>query len=77
MPAWYLQNMKKNYYVYRATVTFSGAVSAVDEIEAIDKIVKDSERLPEMVMFKPSEVKVRKVQNKPEKGLYHDTKYEL
>ena len=53
MPAWYLQDMKKNYYVYRATVTFSGAVGAVDEIEAIDKIVKDSERLPEMVMFKP------------------------
>ncbi len=69
--------MKKNYYCYRATVVFSGAVGATSEEEAIDKVVKDSERLPEIVSFKASEVKVRKLQKKPEKGLYHDPKYEL
>ena len=46
--------MKKNYYCYRATVTFSGAIGAKSEQEAIDKVVKDSERLPETVSFKPS-----------------------
>ena len=69
--------MKKNYYCYRATVVFSGSVGAASEEEAIDKVVKDSERLPEIVSFKASEVKVRKLQKKPEKGLYHDPKYEL
>ena len=68
--------MKKNYYCYRATVVFSGAVGATSEEEAIDKVVKDSERLPETVSFKASEVKVRKLQKKPQKGLYHDAKYE-
>jgi len=69
--------MKKNYYCYRATVVFSGAVGAVSEEEAIDKVVKDSERLPETVSFTRKEVKVRKLQKKPQKGLYHDPKYEL
>tara|TARA_R110002020_G_scaffold130_7_gene663 strand:+ start:4582 stop:4791 length:210 start_codon:yes stop_codon:yes gene_type:complete len=69
--------MKKNYYCYRATVVFSGAVGAVSEEEAIDKVVKDSKRLPETVSFTRKEVKVRKLQKKPEKGLYHDPKYEL
>ena len=69
--------MKKNYYCYRATVVFSGAVGAVSEEEAIDKVVKNSERLPETVSFTHKEVKVRKLQKKPEKGLYHDPKYEL
>ena len=69
--------MKKNYYCYRATVVFSGAVGAVSEEEAIDKIVKDSEKLPETVSFTHKEVKVRKLQKKPQKGLYHDLKYEL
>ena len=69
--------MKKNYYCYRATVTFSGAVGAKSEQEAIDKVVKDSERLPETVSFKPSEVRVRLLKRKPEKGLFHDPKYEL
>ena len=41
--------MKKNYYCYRATITFSGAIGAKSEQEAIDKVVKDSERLPETV----------------------------
>ena len=69
--------MKKNYYCYRATVVFSGAVGAVSEEEAIDKVVKDSERLPETVSFTRKEEKVRKLQKKPQKGLYHDPKYEL
>ena len=69
--------MKKNYYCYRATVVFSGAVGAVSEEEAIDKVVKNSERLPETVSFTHKEVKVRKLQKKPEKGLYHDPKYKL
>ena len=69
--------MKKNYYCYRATVTFSGAVGAVSEEEAIDKVVKDSKRLPETVSFTRKEIKVRKLQKKPQKGLYHDAKYEL
>lgn len=69
--------MKKNYYCYRATVTFSGAVGAVSEQEAIDKVVKDSEKHPEEVRFKPTDIKVRKLQKKPEKGLYHDPKYDL
>tara|TARA_R110000803_G_scaffold111114_1_gene179537 strand:- start:210 stop:422 length:213 start_codon:yes stop_codon:yes gene_type:complete len=68
---------KKNYYCYRATVTFSGAVGAVSEEEAIDKIVKNSEKLPETVSFLPKEVRVRLLKRKPEKGLYHDSKYEL
>jgi len=69
--------MKKNYYCYRATVVFSGAVGAISEEEAIDKVVKDSERLPETVSFTHKEVKVRKLQKKPKIGLYHDSKYEL
>jgi|TARA_R110002153_G_scaffold73265_1_gene191197 hypothetical protein len=68
--------MKKNYYCYRATVTFSGSVGAESEEQAIEKVIAESKRLPETVSFKESEVKVRKLQKKPEKGLYHDTKYE-
>jgi hypothetical protein len=69
--------MKKNYYCYRATVVFSGAVGAISEEEAIDKVVKNSKKLPEIVSFTHKEVKVRKLQKKPQKGLYHDAKYEL
>jgi len=69
--------LKKNYYCFRATVTFSGAVGAVSEQEAIDKVVKDSEKYPAEVRFKPTDIKVRKLQKKPEKGLYHDPKYDL
>ena len=68
--------MKKNYYCYRATVTFSGSVGAESEEQAIEKVVKNSERLPEMVSFKPEEVRVRKLAKKPSGGLYHDSKYE-
>ena len=68
--------MKKNYYCYRATVVFSGAIGAASEEEAIDKVVKESEKYPEQVSFKPEDIKVRKLQKKPEKGLYNDTKYE-
>ena len=68
--------MKKNYYCYRATVTFSGCTQATDEKDAIKKAVAESKRLPETVSFKESEVKVRKLQKKPEKGLYHDSKYD-
>ena len=69
--------MKKNYYCYRATVVFSGSVGATSEEEAIDKLVKESEKYPEQVSFKPEDIKVRKLQKKPEKGLYQDNKYEL
>tara|TARA_R100001244_G_scaffold100488_1_gene75006 strand:- start:1238 stop:1447 length:210 start_codon:yes stop_codon:yes gene_type:complete len=69
--------MKKNYYCYRATVVFSGSVGATSEEEAIDKVVKESEKYPEQVSFKPEDIKVRKLQKKPEKGLYQDNKYEL
>ncbi len=68
--------MKKNYYLYRCTVIFSGCTKATDEKDAIRKVIADSERLPETVSFKESEVKVRKLQKKSEKGLYHDAKYE-
>jgi hypothetical protein len=68
--------MKKNYYCYRATVTFSGCTQATDEKDAIKKVVAESKRLPETVSFKESEVKVRKLQKKPSKGLYHDSKYD-
>lgn len=68
--------MKKNYYCYRATVTFSGAVGAESEEQAIEKVIAESERLPETVSFKESEVKVRKLQKKPNLGLYHDSKYD-
>ena len=68
--------MKKNYYCYRATVTFSGCNQATDEKDAIRKVIAESKRLPETVSFKESEVKVRKLQKKPEKGLYHDSKYD-
>ena len=68
--------MKKNYYCYRATVTFSGCTQATDEKEAIAKVIAESERLPETVSFKESEVKVRKLQKKPSKGLYYDSKYD-
>jgi|TARA_R110000772_G_scaffold118476_1_gene224114 hypothetical protein len=68
--------MKKNYYCYRATVTFSGAVGAESEEQAIEKVIAESERLPETVSFKESEVKVKKLQKKPSKGLYHDSKYD-
>jgi len=68
--------MKKNYYCYRATVTFSGCTQATDEKDAIKKVVAESKRLPETVSFKESEVKVRKLKKKPQKGLYHDTKYD-
>ena len=69
--------MKKNYYCYRATVVFSGSVGATSEEEATDKVVKESEKYPEQVSFKPEDIKVRKLQKKPKKGLYYDTKYEL
>jgi len=69
--------MKKNYYCYRATVVFSGSVGATSEEEAIDKVVKESEKYPEQVSFKPEDIKVRKLQKKPEKALYQDNKYEL
>ena len=68
--------MKKNYYCYRATVTFSGCTQATDEKDAIKKVVAESKRLPETVSFKESEVKVKKLQKKPSKGLYHDSKYD-
>ena len=68
--------MKKNYYCYRATVTFSGAVGAESEEQAIEKVIAESERLPETVSFKESEVKVKKLQKTPSKGLYHDSKYD-
>ena len=68
--------MKKNYYCYRATVVFSGSVGATSEEEAIDKVVKESEKYPEQVIFKPEEVRVKLLKRKPEKGLYHDPKYE-
>jgi len=67
---------KKLYWVYRATVVFSGSVGATSEEEAIDKVVKESEKYPEQVSFKPEDIKVRKLQKKSEKGLYNDTKYE-
>ena len=67
---------KKLYWVYRATVVFSGSVGATSEEEAIDKVVKESEKYPEQVSFKPGDIKVRKLQKKPEKGLYHDSKYD-
>tara|TARA_X000001382_G_scaffold58827_1_gene40434 strand:+ start:2983 stop:3192 length:210 start_codon:yes stop_codon:yes gene_type:complete len=68
--------MKKNYYCYRATVVFSGSVGATSEEEAIDKVVKESEKYPEQVSFKPGDIKVRKLQKKPNLGLYHDSKYD-
>ena len=68
--------MKKQYYFYKATISFTGCTSAVSEEEAIDKVVKESEKYPEQVSFKPEDIKVRKLQKKPEKGLYNDTKYE-
>ena len=68
--------MKKNYYCYRATVTFSGAVGAASEEEARDKVIADSEKLPEVVSFKHSEVKIRKLKSKPNHGLFRDNKYE-
>tara|TARA_R110000803_G_scaffold33300_2_gene72971 strand:- start:807 stop:1019 length:213 start_codon:yes stop_codon:yes gene_type:complete len=67
---------KKLYYVYRATVTYSGAVGAESEEDAIEKVVKNSKRLPEMVIFKPEEVRVKRIAKKPSGGLYHDSKYE-
>ena len=68
--------MKKNYYAYRCTVVFSGCTQAIDEKDAIEKVIAESERLPETVSFKESEVKVRKLQKKPNLGLYHDSKYD-
>ena len=68
--------MKHNYYLYRCTVVFSGCTKATDEKDAIEKVIAESKRLPETVSFKESEVKVRKLQKKPEKGLYHDSKYD-
>ena len=68
--------MKQNYYLYRCTVVLSGCTKATDEKDAIKKVIAESERLPETVSFKESEVKVRKLQKKPEKGLYHDSKYD-
>ncbi len=68
--------MKNNYYLYRCTVVFSGCTKATDEKDAIEKVIAESKRLPETVSFKESEVKVRKLQKKPEKGLYHDSKYD-
>ena len=67
---------KKLYYAYRCTVVFSGAVGAESEEQAIEKVIAESKRLPETVSFKESEVKVRKLQKKPNLGLYHDSKYE-
>tara|TARA_R110000824_G_scaffold30181_1_gene99551 strand:- start:344 stop:553 length:210 start_codon:yes stop_codon:yes gene_type:complete len=69
--------MKKQYYFYKATISFTGCTSAVSEEEAIDKVVKESEKYPEQVIFKPEEVRVKLLKRKPEKGLYHDPKYEL
>jgi hypothetical protein len=57
-------------------VVFSGCTKATDEKDAIEKVIAESKRLPETVSFKESEVKVRKLQKKPEKGLYHDSKYD-
>ena len=68
--------MKKNYYAYRCTVVFSGCTQATDEKDAIEKVIAESESLPETVSFKESEVKVRKLQKKPNLGLYHDSKYD-
>jgi len=68
--------MKKNYYCYRATVVFSGCTQAINEKDAIRKVIANSERLPETVSFKESEVKVRKLQKKPNHGLYGDSKYD-
>ena len=68
--------MKKNYYAYRCTVVFSGCTQATDEKDAIEKVIAESERLPETVSFKESEVKARKLQKKPNLGLYHDSKYD-
>ena len=68
--------MKKNYYAYRCTVVFSGCTQATDEKDAIRKVIAESERLPEVVSFKESEVKVRKLQKKPNLGLYNDNKYD-
>jgi hypothetical protein len=69
--------MKKNYYCYRATITYSGCTQATDEKDAIRKVVSESKKNPEiLISFKESEVKVRKLQKKPEKGLYHDSKYD-
>ena len=67
---------KAFYWCYRDTVTFSGCLKANTEAEAISKVVADSEKLPEVVSFKESEVKVRKLQKKPEHGLFGDNKYE-
>jgi|TARA_R110001592_G_scaffold260301_1_gene524786 hypothetical protein len=67
---------KKLYWFYKATVIHSGAVCAESEEQAIEKVVKNSERLPEMVSFKPEEVRVRKLAKRPSGGLYHDSKYE-
>ena len=68
--------MKNNYYLYRCTVVFSGCTKAIDEKDAIEKVIAESKRLPETVSFKESEVKVRKLQKKPNIGLYHDNKYD-
>ncbi len=67
---------KGSYWCYRATVTFSGCLKANTEAEAIQKVIADSEKLPEVVSFKKSEVKVRRLQKKPNHGLYGDNKYE-
>mgnify|MGYP003634164387 FL=1 len=67
---------KKQFWIYRATVVFSGAVGGVSEEDVMKKIIAESERLPETVSFKESEIKLRKCQKKPEKGLYHDNKYD-
>jgi len=68
--------MKKNYYAYRCTVVFSGCTQATDEKDAIRKVIADSEKLPEVVSFKHSEVKIRKLKRKPNHGLFRDNKYE-
>jgi hypothetical protein len=68
--------MKKNYYFYKATVSYTGCTQATDEKDAITKVIADSERSPEKVIFKESEVRVRKLQKKPSKGLYFDSKYD-
>ena len=57
-------------------MVFSGAVGAESEEQAIEKVIAESKRLPETVSFKESEVKVRKLQKKPNIGLYHDNKYD-
>ena len=67
---------KKLYWFYKATVIHSGAVCAESEEQAIEKVIAESERLPETVSFKESEVKVRKLQKKPNLGLYGDNKYD-